>query len=326
MVYQNNFVATVKVGNKILRENQNTVIVPFGSEYSIYLKNLSTVRALVRVSVDGKDATEGVWLIVNANSPLELERYIKNGNMSRGNRFKFIERTGAVEEHRGVGAEDGLIRVEYKFEKLVQPTVWPNQYITWISSNGSGVTYGGQNNLQGGQFNVGSNVNYTQTTTTGSLDGEFTKSSSPFRSAEAKGPAAPRPSFSGATKGATRGVRGASLNRMTRSAAPVAERNIAPTAMNFMSETMCDSFEEPTNDAGITVAGSESNQKFTHGAWFPTEDASHTLILKLVGKVGEKPVVEAITVQHKPVCTSCGKVNKATFKFCGRCGTSLVLL
>jgi hypothetical protein len=321
MVYQNNFVATVKVGNKILRENQNTVIVPFGSEYSIYLKNLSTVRALVRVSVDGKDATEGVWLIVNANSPLELERYIKNGNMSRGNRFKFIERTGAVEEHRGIGAEDGLIRVEYKFEKIVQPNVWPNSYITWTSNNGDGVTYGGQNNFQGGQFNVG-NVNNVTTTATGGLDGEFTKSSSPFRGAESKSaPSTPRPSFSAGT----RGIRGASLNRMTRSAAP--ERNFAPdVSCNFMSETMCDSFETPDNDAGITVAGSESNQRFSYGSWFPTEDASHTLILKIVGKVGDKPVVQAVTVQQKPVCTSCGKVNKATSKFCGRCGTSLVLL
>jgi hypothetical protein len=37
--------------------------------------------------------------------------------MSEGLRFKFIERTGAVENHRGIGAEDGLIRIEFEFEK-----------------------------------------------------------------------------------------------------------------------------------------------------------------------------------------------------------------
>lgn len=319
MVYQNNFVATVKVGNKILRENQNTVTVPFGSEYSIYLKNLSSVRALVRVSVDGQDATEGVWLIVPANSPLELERFIKNGNMSRGNRFKFIERTGQIEEHRGVGAEDGLIRVEYKFEKInqIQPGyVW----------NNGGITYGGAytlGNIQGGQFN--SNVN-TTTTTTSSYDGVdgFTKSSggSPFRSAESK---APRMSFSGSpSASASRGVRsmGTKAARLTRSVAPVAPQQMS---CNYADSTM-DFAETSLNDAGITVAGSESSQTFVTGSWFPTEDASHTLILKIVGKVGEKPVVQAVTVQQKPVCSTCGKVNKATFKFCGRCGTSLVLL
>jgi hypothetical protein len=296
MVYQNNFVATVKVGKKILRENQNTVTVPFGSEYSIYLKNLSTVRALVRVSVDGQDATEGVWLIVPANSPLELERFIKNGNMYKGNRFKFIERTGQIEEHRGVGAEDGLIRVEYKFEQLQPLNVWPNQ-TAWVWNNG-GVTYGsGGNNLQGGQFNVGS-----VTTTNATSNTVHTKS--PFRSAEP--------------------MMKSSITRSMTPSASAAKRKLSES----FTETSCNfaSMEAPLNDAGITVAGSESSQSFTQGAWFPTEDASHTLILKMVGKVGSKPVVQAVTVQQKPVCSTCGKVNKATFKFCGRCGTSLVIL
>src|SRR5271165_3710603 len=103
MAYSHNFVATVKVGGKILRENSNVVAVPFGAEYSIYLKNQNSVRAIVRVSIDGKPISDvaGGWFIIDANSPLELERYLRNGNMNKGNRFKFIERTGQIEEHRG---------------------------------------------------------------------------------------------------------------------------------------------------------------------------------------------------------------------------------
>jgi hypothetical protein len=131
MVYQNKLVACVKVNGQILRESgENTVTLPFGSEYSVFLKNLNSVRAIAKVSVDGKDATEGTWLIVPANGTLELERSIRNGNFDSGNRFKFIERTGDIEKHRGVGAEDGLIRVEFKAEQVVrEETIVRKHYV-----------------------------------------------------------------------------------------------------------------------------------------------------------------------------------------------------
>ena len=90
-MYNNQFAACVKVGGKVLRETSGTVSIPFGAEYSVQLKNLKSVRMLVKVSVDGTDATDGTWFIVNPNSSIELERYIRNGNWDKGNRFKFIE-------------------------------------------------------------------------------------------------------------------------------------------------------------------------------------------------------------------------------------------
>src|SRR5271154_3229950 len=118
MVYSpNKVVACVKVDGKILREDKNVVTLPFGSEYSIFVKNLNAGRIKVKVSVDGTDATEGTWLVVDPNSDLDLERFIRAGNMDKGNRFKFIERSGEVEAHRGIKADDGLIRIEYQVEK-----------------------------------------------------------------------------------------------------------------------------------------------------------------------------------------------------------------
>jgi hypothetical protein len=295
MMYSSNFVATVKVGGKFLRENKDVVTVPFGSEYSIYLKNLSTVRALARVSVDGQDATEGVWLIVPAKGDLELERFIKNGNTNKGNRFKFIERTSQIEEHRGIGAEDGLIQVEYKFEapqpQPYSPPYWyypywhyPSYGIVWTS--GLNVQGGGlQGNIQGGQ-NTG---NLSDCTVTSSSTSDYS-----------------------------------GILRSTGMASKATKGHKVQEGMNQMN--CCFASETSVNDAGITVAGSESNQQFATGAWFPTEEATHTLVLKLVGKVGGQKVVQAITVQQKPTCTTCGKINKATNKFCGRCGTSLVLI
>jgi len=110
-------VACLKVDGKILREDKNVVTLPFGSEYNIFIKNLNATRIKVKVTVDGTDATEGTWLVVDPNDDLDLERFIRAGNMDKGNRFKFIERTAEIEEHRGIKADDGLIRIEYQVEK-----------------------------------------------------------------------------------------------------------------------------------------------------------------------------------------------------------------
>lgn len=134
MMYNNKLVAALKVGGKILREFKDTVYIPFGAEYSILIKNLNTVRTAVDISIDGTDATEGVSLIVNPKEEFELTRYIKNGNLDSGNRFKFIERTSGIEQHRGIGVEDGIIRIEFQFEQPHQPINiapfwgWNNSY------------------------------------------------------------------------------------------------------------------------------------------------------------------------------------------------------
>jgi hypothetical protein len=49
MMYHQKLVASIKANNKILREFKDTVYVPFASEYSILIKNLNTVRAVVNV-------------------------------------------------------------------------------------------------------------------------------------------------------------------------------------------------------------------------------------------------------------------------------------
>lgn len=117
-MFSKNLVMAVKVGGKVLREFDGTVALPFGSEYTILLKNLSTQRASVKVSIDGQDATDGVSLIINAGESLELKRFVKNGNLNAGNAFKFIEKTAQIEAYRGNKAEDGLLTVTYEFENV----------------------------------------------------------------------------------------------------------------------------------------------------------------------------------------------------------------
>lgn len=116
-MYNSKLVASIKANGKVLREFKDTVYIPFGSEYSILLKNLNTVRALINIYIDGDNIVPG-GLVLNAGQEIDLQRAIRNGNLTEGNKFKFIERTGKIEDHRGVKLEDGLIRVEFQFEKV----------------------------------------------------------------------------------------------------------------------------------------------------------------------------------------------------------------
>lgn len=123
-MYRDNIAVALKVNGKVLRENNGTVNLPFGTEYSILVKNLNPVRIQFRVDIDGNQATEGTWVIVSPNDSVELERSIKNGNMHVGNKFKFVERTAAIEQHRGIKIDDGLVRVECKKELVIPKQVY----------------------------------------------------------------------------------------------------------------------------------------------------------------------------------------------------------
>lgn len=131
MMYESKLAAAIKVNGKVLREFKDTVHIPFGSEYTILLKNLNTQRAIVNIFIDGDDIVPG-GIVLNTGQEIDLERSVKNGNLTEGNRFKFIERTGAVEQHRGIKLEDGLVRIEFQFE---QPR--PIYNTSWISASGS---------------------------------------------------------------------------------------------------------------------------------------------------------------------------------------------
>lgn len=107
----------IKANNKPLREFDGTVYLPFGTEYSILLKNLNSVRARVTVFIDGEDVLDGSKIIVDANSEVDLKRFIRNGNYTQGNSFKFIEKTEKISKHRGDRVEDGLVSIQFEFER-----------------------------------------------------------------------------------------------------------------------------------------------------------------------------------------------------------------
>ncbi len=143
MMYSNNFAAAIKVNGKILREFGDTVYLPFGSEYEIRLKNLHSQRAKVNIDIDGSTVT-GNGLIIRPQQTLDLERFIRD-NLNEGNKFKFIERTDKIENHRGIKLEDGLITIRFEFEitlnNFIRPT--PLTYRSYVGARyeSSSATY-----------------------------------------------------------------------------------------------------------------------------------------------------------------------------------------
>ena len=150
-MFNQKLVASIKSKGKVLREFKDTVYIPFASEYSILLKNLNTTRAVVNVFIDGENAVPG-GLVIDPGRTVDLERWIKNGNLSEGNKFKFIERTQAIEDGpRGIKLEDGLVRIEYQFEiprPVINIPTWTTTTTTWNSTP----YYGASGSL--GSFNV----------------------------------------------------------------------------------------------------------------------------------------------------------------------------
>ena len=115
MTYKDQFVAEIKVNGKVLRLKDDIATLPFGSEYSILLKNLNSRRASVKISIDGEDVLGYSSLILDSNETTELQGFL-SGNVVR-NRFKFIQKTKEIQEHRGDKIDDGFIRIEFAFEK-----------------------------------------------------------------------------------------------------------------------------------------------------------------------------------------------------------------
>ena len=291
MMYNQKLVASIKANGKVLREFKDNVYIPFASEYSILLKNLNTVRAVVNVFIDGENAVPG-GLVIDPGRSVDLERWIKNGNLTEGNKFKFIERTAAIEDGpRGIKQEDGLVRIEYQFE-IPRPVISTSD-IWGVTGAAAGSSIWGNTGAYYGtnmprSFSVNGamrNVDYSA--------GE-------------------------STKAAASAAINSTLQSMNISASSASLHDGAAT-MDWM-----DAAPTYKNDVGITVPGSKSEQRFKEITVGALESTTHSIILHLIGDLGDnKPVVAPVTVKAKPKCVTCGKQNKAHAKFCSECGTAL---
>lgn len=265
-MYRQNLVVAIKVNGKVLREDEGRVSLPFGSEYSILIKNLDSVRIQFNIEVDGVNACQygDRRMILRPNDSADIERYVRDGNLTSGNRFKFIEQTADIEEHRGVGLDDGLVRVEAWRERIAeQPAYYPE------SRSYPEPRY-------------------------------YRPTPAPLRPSVYRRP----------------GVKYAANYGHPQSRGSMSRPTVPPRP----------DLRASLGRPGITVPGSASAQSFGLSSNFPLEPESIVMVLHLMGMIGDVPIAEAITVDHSPICSTCGKTNKQKNSFCFACGTSLMLV
>jgi len=161
-MFRNNMIVSIKSNSKFLKEDGEYVRLPFGSEYSIYMKNQNETDALVSITIDGQDVLSGNKIILRSKSVLDLEGFLDGGQVR--NKFRFIERTDRIDEHRGIRPDDGIISISFTYEKekpKYQPYVvyypkWEWKYVPYtITTTAYPSTI-----IQGGTINSGYSSNY----------------------------------------------------------------------------------------------------------------------------------------------------------------------
>ena len=281
-MYGNKIAAAIKVNGKVLREFKDTVYVPFGSEYTILIKNLHTQRAVINIFIDGDNVVPG-GLVLNAGQEVDLERSIKNGNLNEGNRFKFIERTGAVEDHRGVKLEDGLIRIEHQFEMPYRPPMYINNNDFWNKRYGNGT----------GDWAVPMGTVSTNSYNVGGV----------LRSVDIS--------------------KGEQVKAMATTAINqyCADNGIVAQCEYHEGLATMDSYINDVGIT-VPGSKSEQKFQTVHMGTLEAEK-HNMVIRILGQTANNMPVEKPVTVKAKQKCDTCGHTNKATANFCTKCGTSL---
>ena len=245
MMHSNSFVIGVRDSKRnVLREIGDKVFLPFHEEYSLIIKNNNAVRACCAVSIDGTDVLGGGELILDARGSIDLERFIVDGDLSGGQRFKFVPLDdGQVADPSE--PKNGIIEVKF-WKELPPPVleVCKRPEIIYLDS------------------------------------------------------LTPR-----GNSGKTEAIYTCNLGNSP---------TIKPDSCNL---------DMVVGEAGATVAGGYSGQRFRHGN-FGVKDGGPTVIrLRMVGKKVRCP----LTVQEtkKIHCVSCGKKAAFNDNHCRHCGAKL---
>lgn len=130
MTFYNQFILSVRDQNKnILREyDHGKVYLPFYTEYSLFIKNNNNVRCECNVKIDGTDVLGGEKLVINAYSSTDLERFISNGDLTKGKCFKFVPANDSQVQDPTSG-QNGIVEVTFHKEIVLYPTYQPTIFM-----------------------------------------------------------------------------------------------------------------------------------------------------------------------------------------------------
>lgn len=299
MVYSNRFVMCVLVNGTPLKElHDGSVLIPYGTEYSLRFRNKNDRRAVVKFSIDGEDVS-GPGFVVPANGFVDIHRYA-----DKDQQFKAVFQESADAVDYGKNGPDpdnqmGVIVADFYFEKKALPVkevhhhhhypqpsqpypVWPTRPnypyprkpdYPYPPHWGGSVSLGGSGASSAG----------------GGFVGGF--------------------STTAGTKGTLHADMSASVSSTASNDPPVIESAQAHVAQVE---------ELPEQGKICTVPGSASGQKF-QSTYIDTETESTRL--KLVLRGTKKEIQVAPVSQEASYCVNCGsKKSRKSDKFCGQCG------
>jgi hypothetical protein len=139
MVYNNKFVACVLVNGQPQQElANNTVVIPFGSEYTLRFRNKHDRRAVVQIWMDGENVSGGGY-VINANDVVDIRRHA-----SKDVAFKFVslDSPEAVEHGKNgpnLDKSKGTIEARFYLEK--KPTAYFVSWHPWVNPSINPWTY-----------------------------------------------------------------------------------------------------------------------------------------------------------------------------------------
>lgn len=117
-INKNDFVLNVVGDNGFVKEIDGQVVVPFDSEYELLLKNNHDRKCTAKIWVDGVLVSNFGDFIIDANSELNLERFVTE-SMEDGKKFKFVTLDNP-EVDDPTRKENGIIKVEFRLEKIAR--------------------------------------------------------------------------------------------------------------------------------------------------------------------------------------------------------------
>ena len=119
-MYKNGFVLAVKKDGKVLREMDGKVFLPFYDEYALLLKNKNSRDAVATITIDGTDISNGRTFIIRGDSEANIERFLVDDDLTKGQRFKFVPASSA-DVQDPTSKENGLLKVVFRLAKKVIP-------------------------------------------------------------------------------------------------------------------------------------------------------------------------------------------------------------
>lgn len=299
MAYQKEHAICILLDGKVVPEKDGAVILPFGSEYKVRLKNKSRVRSVADVYIDGEVAAKGI--VLNADVTIDLERFVKD--LNQGPKFKLARLSNPAVAQPG-DSQNGLLEVRFYKEKvkpqeitkIVEHHTYDHHHNSWGHCRGCcGLLYCSTCHPYNYHWH---NHPWVTLCSDGGLGQGFSGGGT-TSGMQAEG-----------APGGVYNASGDSIN-LDSSAFLNSTSLTPPVTLTSNACLRSASFEQSAPEAAATIGGSSSNQAFTPVNVEIDESTmvSLSLILKGVGQVYS-------------VCT-CGR-KRQNEKFCPDCGKMLV--